>query len=420
LNPQSDLIGEVRGRQVYDSRGNPTVEVEVELDGGARGRAAVPSGASTGSHEAVELRDGDRPFGGRGVRRALANVNGEIAEVLRGRGASDQRDIDYVLMALDGTEDKSRLGANAILGASLAVARAGAAVRGEPLWRRLADLAGAEPSMPVPMMNVLNGGVHADNPLDFQEFMIVPQGTTRFAQAMAIGVEVYQRLREVLRSRGLGVAVGDEGGFAPALTSNRQALDLLLEAISAAGFEAGEEVSLALDPAASELWHAGRYELPGEGASLGPGEMVSLWEELAADYPIVSLEDGMGEEDWEGWEELTERLGSRLQLVGDDIFVTDPTILMRGIERHVANSILIKPNQIGTLTETLETISLARKAGYRAVISHRSGETEDTFIADLAVGSGVGQIKCGAPARSERVAKYNRLLRIEEELEADR
>jgi enolase len=420
LKSQSDLIGEVRGRQVYDSRGTPTVEVEVELSGGAQGRAAVPSGASTGSREALELRDGDRPFGGRGVRRALANVNGEIAEVLRGRSASDQRDVDYVLLALDGTEDKSRLGANAILGASMAVVRAAAAARREPLWRRLADLAEAEPSMPVPMMNVLNGGVHADNPLDFQEFMIVPQGAARFARAMAIGVEVYGRLREVLRSRELGVAVGDEGGFAPGVRSNRAALDLLLEAISAAGLEAGVDVSLALDPAASELWQGGRYELPGEGTSLVPGGMVSLWEELVADYPIVSLEDGMGEEDWEGWEKLTARLGGRMQLVGDDIFVTDPAILMRGVERHVANSILIKPNQIGTLTETLETISLARKAGYRAVISHRSGETEDTFIADLAVGTGVGQIKCGAPARSERVAKYNRLLRIEEELEAGR
>ena len=404
----------VHARQILDSRGNPTVEVEVRLVGGALGRAAVPSGASTGTREALELRDGEAPFGGKGVLHAVGNVNTEIADVVRGWDATDQRALDEALIALDGTEDKSRLGANAILGVSMAAARAAAADAGEPLWRYLGG-AGAD-LLPVPTMNVLNGGVHADNPVDFQEFMIAPVGADSFAQALRLGAEVYHELQRTLKQRGLGTAVGDEGGFAPALDSNEAPLELLVTAIESAGYTPGDEVAICLDPAASEFFAGGRYELAGEGRSLSSEEMVDYWERIRDSYPVVSLEDGMAEGDWDGWHELTNRLGSGLQLVGDDVFVTNPAILREGIERGVANSILIKLNQIGTLTETLDTIQIAREAGYRCVISHRSGETEDTFIADLAVATGVGQIKTGAPARTERVAKYNQLLRIEEEL----
>ena len=409
-------IEHVHARQILDSRGNPTVEVDVRLVSGASGRAAVPSGASTGTREALELRDGGPSFGGKGVGRAIENVNGEIAAAAIGLDADDQRGLDDTLIALDGTDGKTRLGANAILGVSMAAVRAAAADAREPLWRYLG---GAEASLlPVPTMNVLNGGVHADNPVDFQEFMIAPVGAGSFAQAIQMGAEVYHELQRTLRSRGLGTAVGDEGGFAPALPSNEAPLELLVSAIAAAGYRPGEDLAICLDPAASEFFKEGRYELAGERRSLSSAEMVDYWSEITERYPVVSLEDGMAEQDWDGWRHLTERLGSHLQLVGDDIFVTNPAILREGIERGVANSILIKLNQIGTLTETLDTIELAREAGYRAVISHRSGETEDTFIADLVVATGVGQIKTGAPARSERVAKYNQLLRIEEELGA--
>ena len=407
-------IDRVCARQILDSRGNPTVEVDIRLVSGAHGRAAVPSGASTGTREALELRDHGAAFGGKGVTRAVQNVNGEIAAALAGCDASDQRAVDETLIALDGTNDKSRLGANAILGASMATARAAAADRGEPLWLYLG---GAEATvLPVPMMNVLNGGVHADNPIDFQEFMITPVGAASFAAALQMGAEVYHQLHSTLKARGLGSAVGDEGGFAPALESNEAPLELLVEAIEEAGYRAGEQVAICLDPAASEFYREGTYELAGEGRSLGSHEMVEYWERITGRYPVLSLEDGMAENDWEGWRILTQRLGSRLQLVGDDIFVTNPAILREGIQRGVGNAILIKLNQIGTLTETLDTIAIARDGGYRAVISHRSGETEDTFIADLSVATGVGQIKTGAPARSERVAKYNQLLRIEGEL----
>lgn len=407
-------IEHVYARQILDSRGNPTIEVDVRLVSGASGRAAVPSGASTGTREALELRDGGSAFGGKSVGRAIQNVNGEIAAAVIGLDADDQRALDDTLIALDGTDGKTRLGANAILGVSMAGARAAAADAGEPLWRYLG---GAEATLlPVPTMNVLNGGVHADNPVDFQEFMIAPVGADSFAQAIQMGAEVYHELQRTLRSRGLNTAVGDEGGFAPALPSNEAPLELLVSAIGTAGYRPGEDLAICLDPAASEFFKDGRYELAGERRSLSSAEMVDYWSTIAERYPVVSLEDGMAEQDWDGWRHLTERLGSRLQLVGDDIFVTNPAILREGIERGVANSILIKLNQIGTLTETLDTIELAHQAGYRAVISHRSGETEDTFIADLVVATGVGQIKTGAPARSERVAKYNQLLRIEEEL----
>jgi enolase len=407
-------VAQIHARQILDSRGNPTVEVDVRLESGAFGRAAVPSGASTGEHEAVELRDGAGPFGGKGVLRAVGNVNGEIAAAVRGRDAADQEGLDRSLIELDGTADKSRLGANAILGVSLAVARAAAAERSEPLWQALAGA--AAPLLPTPMMNVLNGGAHADNPVDFQEFMIMPVGAASFAQALQMGAETYQQLKATLRSRGLATGVGDEGGFAPALDSNEAPLELLTAAIEAAGYRPGADVAIALDPASSEFYSDGAYRLAGEGRTLSSAEMVDYWEQLVERYPIVSLEDGMAEEDWEGWAALTERLGGRVQLVGDDVFVTNPSILRRGIDAGIANSILIKLNQIGTLTETLETIAIARDAGYGAVISHRSGETEDTTIADFAVATAVGQIKTGAPARSERVAKYNQLLRIEEEL----
>ena len=410
----TSTIEHVHARQILDSRGNPTIEVDVRLSSGALGRAAVPSGASTGTREALELRDGAGPFGGKGVVRAVGNVNGEIANAVGGRDPADQRGLDEALIALDGTEGKSRLGANALLGVSMAAARAAAADAHEPLWRYLG---GQDASLlPVPTMNVLNGGVHADNPVDFQEFMIAPVGAESFAQAMRIGAEVYHELQRTLKSRGLSTAVGDEGGFAPALDSNEAPLELLVASIQSAGYSPGDDVAICLDPAASEFFHDGVYELAAEGRSLSSDEMVDYWARIPEAYPVVSLEDGMAEGDWDGWIKLTERLGSRVQLVGDDIFVTNPAILREGIDRGVANSILIKLNQIGTLTETLDTIAMAREAGYRSVISHRSGETEDTFIADLVVATGVGQIKTGAPARTERVAKYNQLLRIEEEL----
>jgi len=406
-------ITNVHARQILDSRGNPTVEVDVTLQSGAFGRAAVPSGASTGEHEAVELRDGGAAFGGKGVLNAVANVNGEIAATVRGRDAADQQGLDRALIELDGTDSKGRLGANAILGVSLAVARAAAAEAGQPLWRYLnpdADL------LPVPMMNVLNGGAHADNPVDFQEFMLAPVGADSFAHALQMGAETYRQLKRTLQSRGLATGVGDEGGFAPTLQSNEAPLELLVTAIEAAGYRPGDDIAIAMDPAVSELYYDGAYRLAGEGRTLSSDEMVELWEQLAGRYPIVLLEDGMAENDWDGWAKLTQRIGDRVQLVGDDIFVTNPAILRRGIAAGIANSILIKLNQIGTLTETLETIRIARDAGYRAFVSHRSGETEDTFIADLVVATGAGQIKTGAPARSERVAKYNQLLRIEEQL----
>ena len=407
-------IARVHGRQILDSRGNPTVEVEVGLRSGAHGHAAVPSGASTGEFEATELRDGGERWGGKGVQRAVANVNDEIARALAGTDAADQRALDRALIELDGTPNKSRLGANAILGASLAAAHAQAAEEDMALWRYLGGEAARV--LPVPLMNVLNGGAHADNKVDFQEFMIVPWGAGTFSESLRMGTEVFHALRRTLHERGLSTAVGDEGGFAPDLQSNEDALEVLLAGIRAAGYTPGEDVAIALDPAASELYSDGRYVLAHEGRSLASTELARYWEELAGRYPIVSIEDGMDEEDWDGWGVLTERLGGRLQLVGDDVFVTNVERLRRGIEAKVANSILIKVNQIGTLSETLEAIATAREAGYTAVMSHRSGETEDVTIADLAVATGCGQIKAGAPSRSERVAKYNQLLRIEEQL----
>jgi enolase len=417
-------IESVHGRQVLDSRGNPTVEVEVMLDSGARGLAAVPSGASTGEFEAVELRDGGEDWGGKGVGKAVAHVNGEIAEALKGSDAADQAALDRAMIELDGTQNKGRLGANAILGASLATAKASAADSGKPLYEYLAELyaatgakdAGEARLLPVPMMNVLNGGAHADNSVDFQEFMVVPAGTESFADCLRVGTEVFQALKGTLHKKGLSTAGGDEGGFAPDLESNRAALDFLVAAIEEAGYAPGEDVMIAMDPATSEVFDDGRYVLEHEGRTLSSAEMAEYWHDVLGRFPIVSIEDGMDEEDWDGWKALTERIGDRCQLVGDDLFVTNPERLRRGIDLGVANSILIKVNQIGTLTETLEAIQIARDAGYTTVISHRSGETEDTTIADLAVGTGAGQIKTGAPSRSDRVAKYNRLLRIEEEL----
>ena len=387
------------------------------LRSGAHGHAAVPSGASTGEFEATELRDGGERWGGKGVQRAVANVNGEIRARIAGLDAADQGALDRALIELDGTPNKSRLGANAILGASLAAAHAQAAEEDMALWRYLGGEAARV--LPVPLMNVLNGGAHADNKVDFQEFMIVPWGAGTFSDSLRIGVEVFHALRRTLHERGLSTAVGDEGGFAPDLDSNEDALAVLLAGIRAAGYTPGEEVAIALDPAASELYSDGRYVLAHEGRSLGSSELADYWQELAGRYPIVSIEDGMDEEDWDGWRILTERLGADLQLVGDDLFVTNVERLRRGIEAHVGNSILIKVNQIGTLSETLQAIAAAREGGYGAVISHRSGETEDVTIADLAVATGCGQIKTGAPSRSERVAKYNQLLRIEEQLGGD-
>jgi enolase len=416
----ADSIASVHGREILDSRGNPTVEVEICTAGGRLGRAAVPSGASTGSREALELRDGDKSrYGGKGVQKAVAHVNGEIANALAKRPLgrlADQESLDRTLISLDGTETKSRLGANALLGASLAAAHAGAAVAGEPLYR---FLGGAEAALlPAPMMNVLNGGAHADNNVDLQEFMLYPLGAPSFAEALRWGAEVFHKLRAVLHAKGYSTAVGDEGGFAPDLESNREAIELVLQAIEQAGYRPGEQIAVALDPATSELYEGGVYHLAGDGVKKTSEEMVAFWEDWCARYPIVSIEDGLAEQDWDGWKLLTERLGSRCQLVGDDLFVTNPAILRQGIERGVANSILVKVNQIGTLTETLEAIGIARGARYSSVVSHRSGETEDTTIADLAVASGAGQIKTGSLCRSDRVAKYNRLLRIEEELGA--
>jgi enolase len=409
-------IERVHARQILDSRGNPTVEVEVGLRSGAHGHAAVPSGASTGEFEAKELRDGGERWGGKGVMRAVANVNGEIATAVTGSDASDQRALDEALIALDGTPDKSRLGANAILGVSLAAAHAQAAEEGLALWRYL----GGESArvLPVPMMNVLNGGAHADNKVDFQEFMVVPCGAASFSEALRMGAEVFHALKGTLHERGLGTTVGDEGGFAPDLESNEEALRVLVAGIEAAGLRPGDDVAIALDPATSEIYDGGGYVLEHEGRTLSAAELADYWVDLAERYPIVSIEDGMDEEDWDGWKALTERLGDSVQLVGDDLFVTNTERLHRGIELGVGNSILIKVNQIGTLTETLAAIAMAREAGYTAVMSHRSGETEDVTIADLAVATGCGQIKTGAPSRSDRVAKYNQLLRIEEQLGA--
>ncbi len=407
-------IEHIHARQILDSRGNPTVEVELRLASGAQGRAAVPSGASTGEFEATELRDGGSAWGGKGVGQAVANVNGEIAGAVGGLDAGDQAGLDRALVALDGTPNKSRLGANAILGVSLANAHAAAAEAGLPLYRHLGGDGAVV--LPVPMMNVLNGGSHADNSVDFQEFMVVPAGAPSFSEGLRMGTEVFHALKKTLHDKGLGGGVGDEGGFAPNLGSNEEALEYLVAAIEAAGYTPGEDVAIALDPATSEFFSDGVYDLEHEGRKLTSDELADYWAQLAAKYPILSIEDGMDEEDWAGWKTLTERLGDTVQLVGDDLFVTNTERLKRGIDAQTGNSILVKVNQIGTLTETLEAVAMAREAGYTAVMSHRSGETEDVTIADLAVATGCGQIKTGAPSRSDRVAKYNQLLRIEEAL----
>jgi enolase 1/2/3 len=409
-------IGAIIGRQMLDSRGNPTVEAEVQLLNGAIGRAIVPSGASTGEHEAVELRDEDQNrFNGKGVLKAVENVNGEIADALANLDASDQRMLDRKMIELDGTENKGRLGANAILAVSMAAARAAAAEYGLPLYRYLGGAAAN--TLPVPMMNILNGGAHADNNVDFQEFMVMPVGAPSFSEALRWGVEVFHTLKGVLKKRGYSTAVGDEGGFAPSVKSNVEAIELVLEAISRAGYKPGEEIGVALDPAASEFYEDGKYVFKkSDKSAKSSDEMVRFWAKWVKDYPIVSLEDGLSEEDWDGWQNLTKELGGKVQLVGDDLFVTNVQFLQEGIDKGAANSILIKVNQIGTVSETLDAIDLARRNGYTSVISHRSGETEDTFIADLAVATGAGQIKTGSASRTDRVAKYNQLLRIEEEL----
>jgi enolase len=409
------LIVDVHARQILDSRGNPTVEVDVTLEDGSLGRAAVPSGASTGVHEAVELRDGDKSrWGGKGVSKAVEAVNSEIADEVIGLDAEEQSQIDAAMIALDGTENKERLGANAILGVSLATAKAAADARGLPLFRYVG---GVDANLlPVPMMNILNGGVHADNAIDFQEFMVMPVGADSFAEALRCGAEIFHALKSALHEAGLSTSVGDEGGFAPAINSAREALDLIDKAVSATGYALGEDVLLALDPAASEFFKEGRYEITGDGKSLTPEQMADYYVSLASEYPIASIEDGMAEDDAEGWKALTEKLGSRVQLVGDDAFVTNVKRLQWGIDHGIANSILIKVNQIGTLTETIDAVRLAQTNAYTAVMSHRSGETEDSTIADLAVALSCGQIKTGSLARSDRTAKYNQLLRIEEEL----
>jgi enolase len=409
-------IGDVHARQVLDSRGNPTVEAEVTLGDGTVGRAIVPSGASTGEHEAVELRDGDKAqFLGKGVLKAVENVNTEIADALANEDASDQRGIDQKMIELDGTENKGRLGANAILAVSMAVARAAAAQYGMPLYRYLGGAAAN--TLPLPMMNILNGGAHADNNVDFQEFMVMPVGAPSFSEALRWGVEVFHTLKGVLKKRGYNTAVGDEGGFAPSVKSNVEAIEVVLEAIQQAGYKPGEEIAIALDPAASEFFQDGKYVFKKSDKSAKNSEdMVRYWAKWANDYPIVSLEDGLAEDDWDGWALLTKELGGKIQLVGDDLFVTNTERLQEGIDRHVGNSILIKVNQIGTVSETLDAIDLARRNSYTSVISHRSGESEDTFIADLAVATGAGQIKTGSASRTDRIAKYNQLLRIEEQL----
>jgi enolase len=409
-------IADIHAREVLDSRGNPTVEAQLTLADGTTGRAIVPSGASTGEHEAVELRDGDdQRFLGKGVLKAVENVNGEIAEALANFDASDQRDLDQRMIELDGTENKGRLGANAILAVSMAAARASAAAFGLPLYRYLGGATAN--TLPVPMMNILNGGAHADNNVDFQEFMVMPVGAESFSEALRWGVEVFHTLKGVLKKRGYNTAVGDEGGFAPSVKSNVEAIEVVLEAIQQANYKPGEEIAIALDPAASEFYKDGKYVFKkSDKSEKSSDDMVRFWAKWANDYPIVSLEDGLSEEDWDGWQNLTKELGNKIQLVGDDIFVTNIQIFGEGIEKGIANSILIKLNQIGTVSETLDAIDLARRNGYTSVISHRSGETEDTFIADLAVATGAGQIKTGSASRTDRIAKYNQLLRIEEEL----
>ena len=408
-------IIDIHAREILDSRGNPTVEVDVLLDDGSFGRAAVPSGASTGAHEAVELRDGDKSrYLGKGVLKAVDAVNNEISDAILGLDAEDQRDIDHVMIELDGTENKARLGANAILGTSLAVAKAAANARGLPLYSYIGGVSAH--LLPVPMMNIINGGEHADNPIDFQEFMIVPVGAPTLAEAVRWGSEIFHTLKKALHQKGLATAVGDEGGFAPDLASTRAALDFVMESIGQAGFKPGSEVVLALDPAATEFFKNGKYEISGEGLSLSPEAMADYYVKLCADYPIASIEDGMAEDDFVGWKAITDLIGDKVQLVGDDLFVTNPKRLTMGIEMGLANSLLVKVNQIGSLTETLDAVSIAQRAGYTAVMSHRSGETEDATIADLAVATNCGQIKTGSLARSDRLAKYNQLIRIEEEL----
>jgi len=408
-------IDDIFAREILDSRGNPTLEVDVLLTGGAFGRAAVPSGASTGVHEAVELRDGDKNrYGGKGVRKAVLNVNTEINDALCGLDATDQVRLDTIMIDLDGTPNKSRLGANAILGVSLAIAKAAAEAQGTPLYRYVGGVSAV--TLPVPMMNIINGGAHADNPIDIQEFMVMPVGAATFAEALQMGAEIFHALKAKLKADGHNTNVGDEGGFAPGLASSRAALDYIMSAVEAAGYTPGKDIYLALDVAASEFYKDGKYHLDGEGKVLSSDEFVDYLAALAADFPILSIEDGMDEDDWAGWKTLTDKIGKTCQLVGDDVFVTNPVRLQRGIDEGVANSILIKVNQIGTLTETLRAVSMATKAGYTSVMSHRSGETEDYTIADLAVATNCGQIKTGSLARSDRLAKYNQLLRIEEEL----
>ncbi|HEU0284747.1 MAG TPA: phosphopyruvate hydratase [Sphingomicrobium sp.] len=408
-------IVDVHARQILDSRGNPTVEVDVTLEDGSMGRAAVPSGASTGAHEAVELRDGDKGrWGGKGVEKAIRAVNGEITDAILGIDAEDQTELDLTLNTLDGTDNKGRLGANAILGVSLAAAKAAADAVGLPLYRYVGGV--GTDLLPVPMMNILNGGAHADNPIDFQEFMVMPVGAPTFSEALRCGTEIFHSLKAALHEAGLSTAVGDEGGFAPNIASAREALDFILRSVESAGYKAGSDVVIALDCAATEFFKDGKYELEGEGRSLSPAEMAAYLTELADTYPIASIEDGMGEDDMEGWKALTDLIGNRVQLVGDDLFVTNEKRLAQGIENGIANSILVKVNQIGTLTETINAVRLAQASGYTAVMSHRSGETEDSTIADLAVALACGQIKTGSLARSDRTAKYNQLLRIEEEL----